>query len=107
MEEKLSMEVTSIKIKKVVNHVGGVLAYVSIGLNDCIAIHGIRIIEIKDKETGNMRKILAFPSKKINSNGNGENVIYSDIVHPTNNTFRRYLEEMIFNLYEKGDVVNG
>ena len=58
-------------------------------IDDCFAIHGIRIIE------GDNGLFIAMPSKK---NSSGE---YRDIAHPISRESREVLQKAIFEAYEK------
>lgn len=99
------LPITSIQIKKVSKTYTGVLAYVSICLADCIAIHNIKVVEVRDRHTKELKRILAFPNRKLESNElNGAR--YSDVVHPTNSEYRKYIESLIFRLYDNGEVNN-
>ena len=101
MEENL-IPVTGVKIKRVAKTYNGVLAYVTINLGECIAIHDIRIVEVRDRHTKEMKRILAFPNRKLDIDEQTDTVKYTDIAHPTNHKYRKYLEDLIFKLYEKG-----
>lgn len=58
-------------------------------LNDCFAIHDIRIVE------GHSGLFIAMPSRKTPS---GE---YRDIVHPTNQETRKMFEDAILEAYHE------
>lgn len=105
-EEQL-LPVTSIKIKRISNSLTGVLAIISIELADCIAIHGIKLVEIRDRHTKEKKRILAFPNRKLSLEEQANDIKYTDIVHPTNSKYRKYLEDLIFRLYDMGDDFNG
>lgn len=88
------MNITSVKITKAESSNGKLLAYADVTLNDCIAIHGIRIIK------GDNKDFIAFPSvRRTNKEENG--FVYSDIVHPLNQDTRAKFEEAIFNELNK------
>lgn len=96
------MEITSIRIKKTANG-GNVLGTADIHLDNCLIIHGIKIIE------RNGKRILSFPNKKtkkyVMENGQySETSSYVDVVHPSNQEFRSLLEKEIFKLYDNNDV---
>ena len=61
----------------------------SIILDDCFAIHDIRVIE------GNDGLFIAMPSKKISTGG------YRDIAHPINAETRKLFEDSIIDEYKK------
>lgn len=96
------MEITSIRVKKTANN-GNVLGTADIHLDNCLIIHGIKLIE------RNGKRILSFPNKKtkkyVMENGQySETSSYIDIVHPSNQEFRNLLETEIFKLYDNNDV---
>ena len=62
-------------------------AIVSITLDDCIAVHDIKIIYARE------RFFIVMPSRK-NNDGT-----YRDIVHPINAGFREKLEDAIIDAY--------
>lgn len=98
------MEITSIRVKKN-NNGGTILGVASIQLDNCLVIHDIRIVENKGK------RMLSFPNKKakryVLENGEYSEVSsYMDIVHPSNQEFRQYIENEIFKVFDsdvKGD----
>ena len=92
------MEITSIRVKKN-NNGGTVLGVASIQLDNCLVIHDIRIIDNKGK------RMLSFPNKKakryVLENGEYAEVSsYMDIVHPSNQEFRQYIEDEIFKVFD-------
>ncbi len=80
------MKITDIKIRKVLND-NKIKAIVSVTLDNCLAIHDIRIVE------GNERIFVAAPSKR-SADGT-----YRDIVHPINAKFRGELEAQVLEHY--------
>ena len=80
------MQITDIKIRKFFDE-GPMKAIVSITLDDCIAVHDIKIIYARD------RFFIVMPSRK-NNDGT-----YRDIVHPIHAGFREKLEEAIIDAY--------
>lgn len=85
------LEITDIKVKRL-NNLGRLVGEASITINGCLVIHNIKIIQLDDK------KIAGFPQKQL---PNGNNV---DVVHPITSEFRRYVEDYIFSIYDKGEV---
>lgn len=81
------MQITDVKIRKTFD-MGDIKAIVSVTLDDCIAIHDIRIVE------GPGRLFAAIPSRK------DKNEIYRDIVHPISQEARRKFEDIILKAYE-------
>lgn len=64
-------------------------AFVSITLDDCFVIRGLKIIE------GASGMFVAMPSRR---RKDGE---YQDIAHPINNKTRRWMEEVIISAYKE------
>ena len=82
------MEITQVKIHKIDREDSKLKAYVNVTLDDCFAVHNIRII------VGDNKLFIAMPSKKINDEG------YQDIAHPTNAETRKMFEDVILNEYK-------
>ena len=83
------LNITDIRIRKV-NAEGGKLKTVaSIIIDDCFAVHDIKIVE---GEGGNF---IAMPSRKLPS---GE---FKDTVHPINTETREALRDRILAAYEE------
>ena len=83
------MNITDVRIKKLDEPLGKLLAIVSITVDDCFVIHDLKIIQ------GENRLFIAMPSRK---NAEGE---YKDIAHPINIETRRELRRIILDAYEK------
>lgn len=83
------MNITDVRIKKLDEPLGKLLAIVSITVDDCFVIHDLKIIQ------GENRLFIAMPSRK---NTEGE---YKDIAHPLNIETRRELRRIILDAYEK------
>ena len=64
-------------------------AFVSITLDDCFVIRGLKIIK------GANGTFVAMPSRK---RKDGE---YQDIAHPINNVTRKWMEDIILSKYEQ------
>jgi stage V sporulation protein G len=64
-------------------------AFVSITLDDCFVIRGLKIIEGADG------MFVAMPSRK---RKDGD---YQDVAHPINNKTRAWMEEIILNAYKE------
>lgn len=86
------LEITDIKLKRL-NNLGRFLGEASVTINDCLVIHNIKIIQLDGK------RIASFPQKQL-PNGN-----YVDVVHPITSDFRKYIEDYIFEMYDKSEVV--
>ena len=80
------MKITDIKIRKFFDE-GPMKPVVSITLDDCLAIHDIKVIYARE------RYFIVMPSRK-NPDGT-----YRDIVHPINSDFRTALEEAVIDAY--------
>lgn len=80
------MKITDIKVRKFFDE-GPMKAVVSVTLEDCLAIHDIKVIYARD------RYFIVMPSRK-NPDGT-----FRDIVHPINADFRTTLEEAVIDAY--------
>lgn len=83
------MEISDIKIRKVINGENRLKAIVSITLDGLVAVHDIKVIE------GDSRLFVAMPSRK------DESGIYRDIIHPINKDARNMIESGILNAYSE------
>ena len=83
------MIITETKIRSVnTTDEGRLKAIVSITIDNCLAIHDIKVIE------GDDRLFVAMPSRK-------ENGIFRDIVHPIDEKTRNMLEDAILESYTR------
>ena len=82
------MTITETKIRSI-NTEGRLKAVVSITIDNCLAIHDIKVIE------GDERLFVAMPSRK------DENGIFRDIVHPIGSEAREMLEAVILDAYKR------
>ena len=82
------MIVTNVSIKRSEKEEYRCKGYATIILDDCLAIHDIKIIE------GNNRLFVAMPSKK------QEDKFY-DYVHPIVSTLRQEIEDSIIKEFNK------
>ena len=87
------MEITSVTIRKVEKEDSRMRGIASVLLDDCFAIHDIRIIE------GDNGLFIAMPSRKTPV---GE---YRDIAHPINQEVRTMFEKEILDAYDKAEDV--
>lgn len=83
------MNITDVRIRKIKADTGKLKAVASIIIDDCFAIHDIKIIE------GNEGTFIAMPSRKT---PDGE---YKDIAHPINTETRELIKESILTAYQK------
>ena len=82
------MEITSVTVRKVEKEDSRMKGSASILIDDCFAIHDIRIIE------GDKGLFIAMPSRKT---PDGE---FTDIAHPINSETREKLQTLILEAYE-------
>ena len=82
------MTITKVHIRRTFTE-GRLKAVVSVTLDDCIAIHELKIIQ------GNYRLFVAMPSRK------DESGTFRDIAHPITPTARKTLEEAILHSYQE------
>ena len=85
------MEITSVTIRKVEKEDSRMKGIASVLLDDCFAIHDIRIIE------GDNGLFVAMPSRKTSV---GE---YRDIAHPINPETRKMFEDKVLEAYNKAE----
>lgn len=81
------LNITDIKVRKIQTENGKLKAIASITIDDCFAIHDIKVI------AGDSGDFIAMPSRKT---PDGE---YKDIVHPINNETRELIKEKILSVY--------
>lgn len=82
------MNITDIKIRKLIDDGRPLKAIVSITIDDMLAIHDLKVIETA-KNT-----FVAFPSRKYK---NSE--VFEDIVHPINAAARDYIASQVLAVY--------
>ena len=80
------MEITDVKITLVDQ--GKLRAFATIVLDDCIAVHGLKIIQ------GQSGLFVAMPSRSL-ANGARQ-----DVAHPSNNATRKWMETIIIDKYK-------
>ena len=83
----MNINITEIKIRKAFEE-GALRAIVSVTIDECLAIHDIKVIR------GDSRLFVAMPSRK------DENGIYRDIIHPIYPETRKKFENEIITAYE-------
>lgn len=81
--------ITNAIIRVLTNGTGKTRAIASIVINDCFAVHDIKILE------GDKGLFIAMPSRRIPS---GE---FKDVAHPINAEVRALIEEKVFEAYNK------
>lgn len=77
------MKITSVKVRKTFDTAGALKAIVSVTLDDALAIHDIKVVEV------NGRTIVTMPAVKGND---GE---FRDIIHPINSQLRTELTDAV------------
>lgn len=86
------MKITSVRVNKT-NGEGKVQGFADVTVENCLAIHNIRIIQ------GDRGLFIAFPSvKRIDENNS---VKHSDLVHPINPDTRKVFEDAILAEFNK------
>lgn len=83
------MKITSVNVRITEKENSRMKGIASIIIDDCFAIHDIRVIE------GNDSLFIAMPSRKTPT---GE---YRDIAHPINSETRKLFEDTIIEAYKK------
>ena len=83
------MKITSVNVRITEKENSRMKGSASIIIDDCFAIHDIRVIE------GNDSLFIAMPSRKTPT---GE---YRDIAHPINSETRKLFEDTIIEAYKK------
>jgi stage V sporulation protein G len=85
------MKITSVNVRKVEKEGSRMKGIASVLIDDCFAIHDIRIIE------GDNGLFIAMPSRKTATGG------YRDIAHPINPETRALFEEAILEAYKTAE----
>ena len=85
------MKITSVNVRKIEKEGSRMKGIASVLLDDCFAVHDIRIIE------GDNGLFIAMPSRKTATGG------YRDIAHPINPEVRAMFEEAILEAYKNAE----
>jgi len=85
------LKITSVNVRKVEKDESRMKGIASVVVDDCFAIHDIRIIE------GDKGLFTAMPSRKTATGG------YRDIAHPINPETRAMFDEAILEEYKKAE----
>jgi len=85
------LKITSVNVRKIEKEGSRMKGIASILLDDCFAIHDIRIIE------GDKGLFIAMPSRQTATGG------YRDIAHPITQEVRSMFETEILEAYNKED----
>ena len=87
------MKITSVTVKKIEKENSRMKGIASVLIDDCFAVHDIRIIE------GDNGLFIAMPSRKTPVGD------YKDTVHPINQEVRTMFEKEILDAYDKAEDV--
>lgn len=82
------MKISDVRIRLVSKDEAKLRAVASITIDDCFAVHDIKIIDGADGY------FISMPSRK---NGRGE---YKDIVHPINNETRNQIRDAVLEAFK-------
>ena len=85
------MVITGIKIKKIDTD-NKMKAIASITIDDCFAIHDIKVIENEDKV------FVAMPNKRLKDG------TFKDVAHPINFETRQMIEKAVIEAYNQAEV---
>lgn len=85
------MKITSVNVRKVEKEDSRMKGSASVLIDDCFAVHDIRIIE------GDNGLFIAMPSRKTATGG------YRDIAHPINQEVRTLFEQEILKAYNEAE----
>lgn len=85
------MKITSVTVHKIEKENSRMKGIASILLDDCFAIHDIRIIE------GDNGLFIAMPSRQTSTGG------YRDIAHPINTETRQEFQKAILEAYDNAE----
>ena len=85
------MKITSVNVRKIEKEGSRMKGIASVLLDECFAVHDIRIIE------GDNGLFIAMPSRKTSTGG------YRDIAHPINTETRTMFEESILEAYKNSE----
>ena len=83
------MKITSVTVRKIEKENSRMKGIASVLIDDCFAVHDIRIIE------GDNGLFIAMPSRKA---ADGE---YRDIAHPINSDTRDRIQKLILDKYQE------
>ncbi len=85
------MEITGIKIKKIATE-NKMKAIASIKIDDCFAVHDIKVIENEDKV------FVAMPNKRLKDG------TFKDVAHPINFETRAMIEKAVIEAYNQAEI---
>ena len=85
------MKITSVNVRKIEKEGSRMKGIASVLLDDCFAVHDIKVIESQNG------LFIAMPSRKTSTGG------YRDIAHPINPETRALFEEAILEAYNTAE----
>ena len=85
------MKITSVTVRKIEKENSRMKGIASVLIDDCFAVHDIRIIE------GDNGLFIAMPIRQVATGG------YRDIAHPINAETRQMFEKAILKAYEEAE----
>jgi stage V sporulation protein G len=85
------LKITSVNVRKVEKEDSRMKGIASVLIDDCFAVHDLKIIE------GDTGLFVAMPSRKTATGG------YRDIAHPINPETRKLFEETILEAYKNAE----
>ncbi len=95
------IKITSARVKKLNTNDDKLLAVASIQLDDCLVIHDLKLLQLDD------RRVVRFPNKKVykytldtTESDFVKQYGFTDVVHPSNSNFRKYIETELFKIYD-------
>ena len=86
------MKITSVTVRKIDKETSRMKGIASVLIDDCFAVHDIRIID------GDNGLFIAMPSKATATGG------HRDVAHPIDKDTRKMFEDAIFADYENAEV---
>ncbi len=85
----INMNITEVRIRLLKRDEGKLKALATIIIDDCFAVHEIRIIQGQESE------FITMPNKRL---AFGD---YKDIVHPINSETRNYISDLVLKEYRR------
>lgn len=89
LKGEICLKITSVNVRKVEKEGSRMKGIASVLIDECFAVHDIRIIE------GDSGLFIAMPSRKTATGG------YRDIAHPIDAECRKVMEDAILEVYNK------
>ena len=91
LEGEICLEITSVNVRKVEKEDSRMKGIASVLIDDCFAVHDLKIIE------GDDGLFVAMPSRKTATGG------YRDIAHPINPETRKLFEDTVLEAYKNAE----